>query len=210
MRDIARHYDQRYSENPNLFGDPLPIVVQALSYPDLYPARGKVLDAGAGCGRHAVFFAENGFGVEAVDVSEVGLEVIRKRAAERNLPIQVRLADLVTEGVKDWYQAVITTFVYYCLPAEQGFKLLREIQAHTCTNGLNIVAAWLDCGDLWELPGASDCCFFSEGELRSLWYGDWQILQYEEGWRRLVEKKPDGMSAWNMYAYLIARKPPGV
>lgn len=38
---------------------------------------GRALDIAAGCGRHALFLAGLGFGVDAVDISEVGLGRIK-------------------------------------------------------------------------------------------------------------------------------------
>jgi 2-polyprenyl-3-methyl-5-hydroxy-6-metoxy-1,4-benzoquinol methylase len=46
---------------------------------------GSVLDVGAGEGRHAVWLAELGWDVTALDFSGVGLEKGRRRAEERGL-----------------------------------------------------------------------------------------------------------------------------
>jgi 2-polyprenyl-3-methyl-5-hydroxy-6-metoxy-1,4-benzoquinol methylase len=55
---------------------------------------GKALDVAAGKGRNALFLAEKGFGVEAVDISEVGLQEARLRAEKKGLAITFRQADL--------------------------------------------------------------------------------------------------------------------
>jgi 2-polyprenyl-3-methyl-5-hydroxy-6-metoxy-1,4-benzoquinol methylase len=55
---------------------------------------GRALDIATGKGRNAIFLAERGFQVEAVDISEVGLQEARRRASEKNLPISFRQADL--------------------------------------------------------------------------------------------------------------------
>lgn len=54
----------------------------------------SILDIGAGKGRHSIFFAENGFDVSAIDISESSVEIIAKEARNRNLKIDVNIADM--------------------------------------------------------------------------------------------------------------------
>ncbi|MCA1062635.1 class I SAM-dependent methyltransferase [Rossellomorea sp. AcN35-11] len=48
---------------------------------------GKVLELGCGPGRNAIYLAENGFEVDAVDVSKTSLEWAKERADKRKLSI---------------------------------------------------------------------------------------------------------------------------
>jgi tellurite methyltransferase len=52
-------------------------------------ARGgsRALDLGCGIGRHALALARMGFAIDALDGSEIGLEVVRRTAADENLAI---------------------------------------------------------------------------------------------------------------------------
>jgi SAM-dependent methyltransferase len=45
---------------------------------------GRALDVATGTGRNAVYLAERGYAVEAIDQSRAGLEITRERAAERD------------------------------------------------------------------------------------------------------------------------------
>ena len=56
--------------------------------------RGRALDVACGAGRNALFLAEAGYEVDAVDVSSVGLERGARTAAERGLAINWIEADL--------------------------------------------------------------------------------------------------------------------
>ena len=58
----------------------------------LLQARGvrRALDLGCGVGRHALFLAEAGFAVEAIDGSPVGIGVARETAAARGLTLNLR------------------------------------------------------------------------------------------------------------------------
>jgi len=65
-----------YPTNP----DPSPILRDYL--PEI-PA-GTALDVATGTGRNAVYLADSGYTVEALDQSRSGLRITRERAAERN------------------------------------------------------------------------------------------------------------------------------
>lgn len=57
-------------------------------------ASGRALDIATGRGRNAIFLAQKGFAVEAIDVSEVALQEARRQAAEKGLAVTFRQADL--------------------------------------------------------------------------------------------------------------------
>ena len=65
---------------------------------DAFPP-GRALDLGAGEGRHAIWLAERGWQVTAVDFAEAGLERGRREAVERGV------ADAIT-----WVAADVTTW----------------------------------------------------------------------------------------------------
>lgn len=67
-------------------------------YAESFPS-GRALDLATGTGRNAVFLAERGFEVDAIDQSGVGLRQARDRAAERGVEDRV-----------DWIQADIPSY----------------------------------------------------------------------------------------------------
>jgi SAM-dependent methyltransferase len=56
--------------------------------------RGRALDVACGAGRNALFLAQNGYAVTALDISCVGLERGRRTAAEHGLDIEWLCIDL--------------------------------------------------------------------------------------------------------------------
>jgi tellurite methyltransferase len=56
--------------------------------------RGLALDIAAGTGRNAIFLAERGFRVVAIDISAIALDEARHRAGKKSLPISWKQADL--------------------------------------------------------------------------------------------------------------------
>jgi len=93
MEEDQKRWDKRYRERkPDLNRSANTILKKYLtSLP-----RGKALDLAAGEGRNAVFLAENGFEVEAVDISPVAISWARKLARARGVKIKAMAADLDT------------------------------------------------------------------------------------------------------------------
>lgn len=60
---------------------------------DLSPGRG--LDVACGRGREALYLAESGFDVDAVDVSDVAVDAVRESAQERGLAVRATRVDLL-------------------------------------------------------------------------------------------------------------------
>ena len=74
---------------------------------------GKALCLAAGNGRNAVFLAERGFEVDAVDISAEGLHLCTRLAKARGVSVTPILADLLEHELGDSIYDLITKFYYY-------------------------------------------------------------------------------------------------
>ena len=61
----------------------------------------RLFDLGCGLGRHSLFFAQQGFTVDAFDLSSSVLEPLRTEAADKKLNITVRSGDMISLPYKD-------------------------------------------------------------------------------------------------------------
>jgi len=120
-------WNERYSEPGYAFGSsPNTFVV---SVAGRIPS-GAVLCIGEGEGRNAVFLAEQGYRVTAVDYSEVGLRKAEELAGKRGVIIETVLSDLNDfEIYPSAWQGIVSVFCH--LPADQRASLHR-----LCVNGL--------------------------------------------------------------------------
>ena len=82
----ARYRDGAYERRTH------PTALLATWLPQL--PRGRALDVACGAGRNALFLAESGYEVTALDISRVGLDRGRRAAAERGLAVDWLCADL--------------------------------------------------------------------------------------------------------------------
>src|SRR5215210_7984969 len=83
-------WDGRYGLGEHTNDQPHPLVVRFAS--QLQP--GRAFDVACGTGRHALYLAELGWQVAAVDSSKVAIDILLNRARQRNVQVNARVADL--------------------------------------------------------------------------------------------------------------------
>ena len=74
--------------------------------------KGKALDIAAGEGRNAVFMAEHGFEVDAVDISEKGLKKAQSLAREKGVRINTFVVDLDQYQIEKERYDLIANFYF--------------------------------------------------------------------------------------------------
>ncbi len=88
----------------------------------------RVLDLGCGMGRHSLLFAENGFEVTALDLSESGLRKLRALATERGLHIRTVQADLTSLPFDDGsFDAVLAYHSIYHVNSQGMVAAVSEL-----------------------------------------------------------------------------------
>lgn len=103
-------WDERYSAAPLAYGSEPNDFVREVA--DRLPP-GRVLCLGEGQGRNAVFLAQRGHDVTAMDQSRVGLGRAEALAAERGVSITTIAADLAEFMIEPLgYAAIVSVFVH--------------------------------------------------------------------------------------------------
>jgi SAM-dependent methyltransferase len=184
VTDDREKWNRKYRERQ--FSDSPSEIVQ--SFWDRAPA-GRVLDLACGTGRNACFLAAQGFVVDAVDISEVGLrQLVCPPKGIRRI-----CQDLATFVIPPAHYALIVNTRFL-----QRY-LFAAIQAGLQPGGLLIFETYLRD----ERPGAEQCFrpehLLRSGELKSA-FPDLETLHYRESDSRLPE-------APSRKAALVARRP---
>ncbi len=183
-------WDDRYRRGEHAGSEPSRLLVRAVE--DLTP--GRALDIACGAGRHAVFLAERGFTVTAVDSSHAAIEITEQRARERGVTLDARVADLERGEfviARDVYDLIS---VFYYLQRD----LFPQIRAGLKAGGTLVAAIHV----VDEDPAsrlANPAFSLRPGELRSEFRG-WEIIHYREG-------QPDDDDHKRRTAEIIARRP---
>ncbi|WP_406043422.1 class I SAM-dependent methyltransferase [Micromonospora sp. NBC_00898] len=116
-------WDTRYATSPDLVwtAEPNRFVVEETA--DLTP--GRALDLAAGEGRNAIWLAEHGWQVTAVDFSPVAIARGRNLARQRGVQVDWQVADLTTyEPPADTFDLVLIAYLH--LPAADLAAILHR------------------------------------------------------------------------------------
>src|SRR5438270_13826592 len=166
-------WDERFLRGDELHGyvpsPPLPQVIEGI-------APGRALDLACGAGRHAIFLAERGWTVHAIDGSRVGvqrmLDVAYKRGVSRRILGEV--ADIESprfriEGEHD----LVCDFYFLHRP------LFAQIRRAVRPGGLFVAAIHVEDAAGSEAPHSF---LLAPGELRALVGGwGWEVVHAREG-----------------------------
>lgn len=135
---------------------------------------GKALDIACGMGRHALFLAERGFAVTAVDYSPVALKVLDEEAGRRRLSVEIKQMDLEDKPVlpSGPFDLAINLFFLHRPLLAQVMTLIRP-------GGYVILRTFSQVGVEQYGPVNKEISL-EPGELLQI-FADWEILLYEEG-----------------------------
>ncbi len=152
---------------------------------------GRALDVACGTGRNALYLAELGWQVTAVDSSKVAIEILTERARELGVQVDARVADLEKGEFiiePDSYDLIVN-----CCYLQRD--LFPAIKAGVRIGGVVIaVIAMMD--DNLNLKPMNPAFLLQPGELRSE-FERWKLLHDFEG-------KPEEKSDQRMMAEIIA------
>ena len=172
-------WNERYSRGEHATLEPSRLLVRAA---EIFAARAggespgsrRALDIECGAGRHAIFLAERGFVVTAVDSSCVGVQMTRERGRERGFRLDARVADLKGGEFRiapDSYDLVCD---FYYLQRDL-FPSIRDGVRH---GGMFVASIHMTDDDPEVRPMNPDF-LLRPAELREEFRG-WEILRYEE------------------------------
>lgn len=144
-------WDRRYSKSEYLYGkEPNDFVVQATP---LIPP-GPVLCLAAGEGRNAVYLAQQGYSVTAVDMSAVGLNKAQRLAAAAGVQITTEVADLADFKISTGYwSGIISIFAH--LPPITRARLHQHCVAGLAPGGLLVLEAFTPAQLMFKTGGPS-------------------------------------------------------
>jgi len=131
-------WDERYQPDDYVYGTSPNDFLQGQV--DRLPM-GRILCPAEGEGRNAVFLAERGFDVTAVDQSSVGLAKAHKLATERGVDITTVVADLTDFQIEPQaWDGIVSIFAH--MPPEARRHLHREVVSGLRSGGVFLLEAY--------------------------------------------------------------------
>jgi tellurite methyltransferase len=172
LKTDQKRWDIRFGKKGFALGkDPNPFLKKNIR---LLPI-GKALDIAAGEGRNAVFLAQQGFEVDAVDISEKGLKKAQKLAREKGVKINTFLIDLDQYPIEKERYDLIANFYFL------KRRLIPKIKRGLRKGGRVIFETYILEHRTLDTEGPKQANFFLKpNELLQL-FKDFRILFYREG-----------------------------
>lgn len=172
MKSDQKRWDERFKGKEFAFGkEPNPFLKKHIR---LLP-KGKALDIAAGEGRNAIFLAQQGFDMDALDISEVGLKKAQILAGEFGVKINILFADLNTYQIEKEKYDLIANFYFL------RRSLIPKIKKGLKKGGRVIFETYILEQRNIGTEGPKDPKYFLKpNELLRL-FKDFRILFYREG-----------------------------
>jgi tellurite methyltransferase len=182
-------WDERYRSGERRAEDldaaPTPLLVESAEK----LTSGSALDLACGSGRNALWLAEHGWNVTAVDGSPVAIEILRSRASDCGVKVNAKVADLEKSEYR--IESASWNLIAMC------YYLQRDL-FEPATQGVapgGILISIVHITEPGEEPTAHR---LKPGELERYFEG-WEILHYREG-------KPNDTAHQRSVAEIVARK----
>ncbi len=141
----------------------------------------KVLDAGCGEGKDAVFFAKNGYKVSAFDITQSGIDKAKRLAERHGVDIDFFRADILDYRLEKKFDVIFCSGVLYYVPERLRGEVLDNWKRHTTVGGVNALNVFVEKPFIPKPPD-------HEPGLRRNWrsgelfghYHDWRFERCEE------------------------------
>lgn len=158
--------------------------------------RGKALDIGAGRGNNALFLAQQGFSVAAIEIREDLADMIKKRAEENNLSLEIINQDIKDFNLEENQYAFVSAMNSLNFFSKDEFhNIIKKIKSGLIKGGVCVISLFTtndalykeiklktineddgsfrnEAGKQWYFPKPS--------ELNEVFEQDFQILFYVE------------------------------
>ena len=171
-------WDKKYTEMTGLLAKRPPSAFVSDYFKDAPGTR--ALDLACGGGRHSLFLAEEGFNVDAVDISTVALEALRSQANPDRINLIEADLDTFMPETEAYDLIVKTNFL--------DRDLIERAKAALKPGGIMVVETYMaDKGN--EKPDSNPEFLLQKEELLSLFGEGFSILEYKEFWNEPHEKQ---------------------
>ena len=139
----------------------------------------RALDLACGGGRHTLFLAENGFAVDAVDISTVALDALRSLADPASVTILEEDLDTFLPEPAAYDFIVKTNYL--------DRALIERAKTALKPGGIMVVETYMtDEGN--EKPDSNPDFLLHKEELPTLFKSGFTVLAYKEFWNEPHEK----------------------
>ncbi len=177
MADKDREkWNNKYHSKPDLLS-PRPASRFVIKYYDDCGGK-QALDLACGSGRNALFLCEEGFFVDAVDISSIALASISRKKCDNINLIETDLDDYTPK--KKYYDFIIMTNFL-------DRDLIERSKIGLKVGGIFIIETYM-VDEKNEKKDSNSDFLLKAKELQTLFKDEFEILSYDEFWNETYEK----------------------
>ena len=172
MKSDQRRWDKRFGKKGFALGkEPNSFLKKHIQF----LARGTALDIATGEGRNAIFLAQHGFEVDAVDISEKGLRKARQLAREKGVKINTFAVDLDRFQIEKERYDLIANFYFL------KRRLIPRMKKGLKKKGRVIFETYILGHRKLGTGGPKQARYFLKSNELIRFFYDFRILFYREG-----------------------------
>lgn len=183
-------WEERYQQDSDYWLDQAPRQLLT-SYAYFLPRSGRALDAASGVGANALFLAQKGLRVFAVDISESALRLAKKRTESLSISLEAAVVDLSNPWLPAEYFDVIINFHFLERATFPVYRKALRPGGMLYFDTFTKPAEDVDSGDYYLLAGE----LFKH-------FQDFEVIHYHEDKLPPTDAHPN-----RGIAQLVARKP---
>jgi len=191
----AGQYDRLYATGELLWpARPGRMVRQAMALRD----PGRVLDAGCGDGKNALFLSDEGWTVDGFDISQLAITACHRRlASPHDRPCRIWVDDCRTAKLaREGYDMVVAYGLYHCLD-DAGLAATHQTLIDALkSGGLFVCATFNDRLPLPPNHGTNDLYLRPHDHVESL-FGGWLNVAIEKG---VIEEDHRPLVGWHRHS----------
>jgi len=173
--DETPFYESAYRKDAYFWGvAPSDMCLRVLALmPPVKPL--TLLDIGCGEGKDAVFFARCGYEVSAFDISEAGLDKLKRLAESARVHVRAIKANIWDYRLEQKYDVLYSSGVLHYIRPDLRGEIIENYRLHTAENGLNALHVFVEKPFIGPAPEHEAHSYkWRSGDLFGF-YHDWYI-----------------------------------
>jgi len=157
------------------------------------------VDMGCSNGRNAVYLAQRGFNVKAIDTNSGAIEMLQSISIEEKMNnIKAQVYDINNAKLDEDYGFISCTVTLMFIDPERADAIISDMHKHTLPGGYNLIVCAMDTE---AHPCPVPFPFTLKAGQLSEAYKGWELIKYNED----VGTMHNGAKL--QFATLLARKP---